>query len=105
MGLLSVLLVRHDCLHEVREDKELGTAIYNKLCGTSPDEREYISSGVEVIVSCIHSSDVRLVIVEGNTAHAPRYGVRLPAWSGAEDVLVEAVKALGYTVTKKRKKK
>lgn len=104
MGLLSVLLVRHDCLHEVREDKNLGAAIYNKLCGTSLDDRKCISSGVEVITTGIHSSDVRLVIVEGNTAHAPRYGVRIPEWSDAEDVLVQAVKDLGYTVTKKRKR-
>jgi hypothetical protein len=105
MGLLSVLLVRHDCLHEVREDKNLGVAIYNKLCGTSLDDREYISGGVEAIATDIHSSDVRLIIVEGNTAHAPRYGARIPKWSSAEDTLVEAVKALGYTVTKKKKTK
>lgn len=105
MGLLSVLLVRHDCLHEVREDKNLGTAIYNKLCGTPPDTNKRISSAVEVIATSIHSSDVRLVVVEGNTAHAPRYGVRIPEWSDAEHVLVRAVEDLGYTVSKKRKKK
>jgi hypothetical protein len=105
MGLLSILLVRHDCLHEVREDKNLGVAIYNKLNGMSLDDREYISSGVEVVASDIHSSDVRLIIVEGNTAHAPRYGVKIPDWSDAEHVLVRAVEDLNYIVTKKRKKK
>jgi hypothetical protein len=86
-------------------DKDLGLAIYKKLCGSAPREGKRISDALELIVGDIHTSDTCIIVVEGNTAYSIQYGTtKLPEGSKAEEALVRTLKDLGYTVTRKRKR-
>lgn len=110
MGYLSVLLVRHDVLHETREDAELGKKICDAVVGFDRhDKLHRVSSGVEMVAGNIHASDFATIVVEGNTAYhveeAMFSGGSLPDWSRAEGRLVEIVKRLGYKVVRPRNKK
>ena len=70
MGFLSVLLVRHDVLHETRDDAELGRKIYDAVAGFNRrDDSHHVSSGVELVAGNIHASNIGVVVIEGNTAY------------------------------------
>ena len=110
MGYLSVLLVRHDTLHETKEDTNLGRKIHDAVVGFNRrDKSRRVSSGVDVVAVNIHASDLEMVVVEGNTAYHVEdilsSNGSLPSWSKAESHLIDLVERLGYKVTQPRNEK
>ncbi|MDP1707442.1 MAG: hypothetical protein Q8L30_02720 [bacterium] len=109
MGYLSALLVRHDALHETRDDTELGNKIYDAVVRFNRrDDSRRVSSGIEMVAGNIHASDIGVVVIEGNTAYHVEEILHangsLPDWSKAEAHLVDLVKRLGYKVIRPKKK-
>lgn len=110
MGYLSVLLVRHDFLHETKEDANLGRKIHDAVVGFNRRDKSHrVSSGVEVVAGNIHASDLEMVVIEGNTAYHLEdilfSNGSLPSWSNAGSHLIALVERLGYNVTRPRDKK
>jgi len=74
MGMVSALLVRHDYLHDLRDDKELGRKIYEAVLSHQRTRDGMVTvyvgdrhgSGIEVIGTCGHSDDPLIFVLEGN---------------------------------------
>lgn len=87
MGNLTVILVRHDSLHDIEKDSDFGhkiaLAINEKM--HTHDGKVSISSGscsnaAEVIGSYFHTHDTRFVVFEGGTGWVAN-GHKKPEWS------------------------
>ena len=109
MGMLSVVLVKHDHLHQIGEDRELGEKVKDAILKFGHSRQAFVANGVELIASSINASDCCTIVVEQNTAHKVEDSIyregTLPDWSNAESRLVEIVRQLGYKVVKPRKRK
>lgn len=87
MGNLTIILFRHDCLHEIENDPDFGKKIAKAI-----HEKQYsgertvsISSGscsnaADVIGSYFHTHDTRFVVFEGGTGWVAN-GQKKPDWS------------------------
>ena len=82
MGMLSVVLIRHDYLHLIEKDPEFGKKLAN-ACSFSRNSNKEIGHGISgamVIGGYFHASDTRIIVTEGNTAWAANWSGK-PEWS------------------------
>jgi hypothetical protein len=89
MGMVSVVLIRHDGADNLCRDSQLGQKIWDAiLMHHRKDSRDHRGGDFEVLAASIHTTDVATIVVEGNTGFCLEEALhkndgRLPRWSGA----------------------
>lgn len=70
MGLNTVLIVRNDFLHEIKDDREFGQKIYSAIISRG---REYHGQSFDVLPSA-HADYLQIAAVGGNTIRLLGFG-------------------------------
>lgn len=87
MGMFSVVLIAHDGLHEIGEDKNFGKNLSTAIMQNQGlgDGMKSVHAGnhsnpVEIIGRCFHGDDMQVIVIEGGTGWVAK-GQKKPNWS------------------------
>ena len=112
MGFNSVVIVMHDALNEIKEDKEFGEKLYYACLRDYEDKPRDIQSGCSVnaatVVATAHADLIHLIAAGGNYGSIINTMFERYYHHGDKEaelkLLKKAASELGYRLVKKPKK-
>jgi hypothetical protein len=75
MGMISMILVRHDALHQIEKSEDLGRQIVRAICSPRRNTKnvEVLGGSMLVVGNYFSSDSKQIVVAEGNTAWMANY--------------------------------
>lgn len=97
MGLNTAMIVRNDFLHQIQNDRDFGSKVFNAII--SNGRGEYHGQAFDVL-SSVHADYVQVVAISGNAIH------RLGGYAGNytssdEDILRNLADSMGFRLVRK----
>lgn len=100
MGMNTVLLVRNDFLHKIRDDKDFGEKVARACSHYDRDEESYRNEFQTL--PTVHADTAQIVVAGANTLHHMGFG----HWRQSdEDLLKTLADSMGFRLVRKPVKK